>query len=108
MAQWKKLLVRMLEDTDPRNYTYDEAAQVLEHLGFALAPVSGTSHRKWRCRKGDGTVVVVGLKQQGYGTLKLVEFDHGEACWDNFVGAGKHLRCDIVADRFAARCDCPV
>ena len=41
MAQWKKLLVRMLEDTDPRNYSYEEAAQVLEHLGFALAPVSG-------------------------------------------------------------------
>ena len=70
MVQWKKLLVRMLEDTDPRNYSYEEAVQVLEHLGFALAPVSGTSHRKWRCRKGDGTVVVVGLKQQGYGTLK--------------------------------------
>ena len=70
MAQWRKLLARMLEDTDPRNYSYDEAAQILTHLGFALAPVSGTSHRKWRHRKTDGTVVVIGLKEQGYGTLK--------------------------------------
>ena len=60
----------MLADTDPRNYSYDDAARILRNLGFELAPTTATSHRKWRLRKADGTVVVVGLKEQGYGTLK--------------------------------------
>jgi len=62
----------MLEDADPRNYTYDDAVSVLSRLGFTLAPHGGTSHRKWRYRRADGLVVVVGLVEKGHGTLKPV------------------------------------
>ena len=70
MANWKKLLGRMLTDTSPTSYTYAEAASILAAIGFTLAPKHGGSHRKWRHRKADGTVVVVGLVDKGSGTLK--------------------------------------
>ena len=61
----------MLDDRKPHSYSYDEAASVLSHLGFALAPSgAGTSHRKWRYKKDDGTVVVIGLVDAGAGTMK--------------------------------------
>lgn len=71
MAQWKKTLQRMLEDTDPRNYTYEDAAHVLDRLGFVVAPGEG-SHRKWRLRRSDGLVVVIGLVKKGHGPMKPV------------------------------------
>jgi predicted RNA binding protein YcfA (HicA-like mRNA interferase family) len=70
MARWKKLLAKMLSDTSPMSYTYAEASSVLEHLGFVLAPSSKGSHRKWRYKTTDGSVVVVGLLEKGSGTLK--------------------------------------
>lgn len=60
----------MLSDASPTTYTYTEAAGVLAHLGFALAPTAGGSHRKWRRRLPDGTVVVIGLVEKGTGPLK--------------------------------------
>lgn len=62
----------MLADRNPVNYSYDEASQVLVNLGFAMAPHGGTSHRKWRIKLGDGTVVVIGLVDAGRGALKPV------------------------------------
>ncbi len=73
VASWRKLLARMVSDPDPREYTYDQAARVLDRLGFTLAPVGGGSPRKWRYRSPDGTtVVVVGLVDRGSGTLKPI------------------------------------
>jgi predicted RNA binding protein YcfA (HicA-like mRNA interferase family) len=72
MAAWKKTLQRMLADRDPRNYTYDEAAGVLQRLGFELAPYRDGSHRRWRYRSRDGIVVIIGLVEKGHGTLKPV------------------------------------
>lgn len=60
----------MLTDSSPTSYTYGEACSVLAHLDFALAPSGGGSHRKWRRRLPDGTVVVIGLIDKGAGTLK--------------------------------------
>ena len=71
MARWKKVLQAMLHDTNPRNYTYEDAALVLFHgLGFAEPPRSDGSYRRWRRRLPNGTVVVVGLVNKGHGTLK--------------------------------------
>ena len=72
MAKWRKVLARMLQDTDPRKYTYDDAAGVLQQLGFTLAPHGDGSHRKWRYRGVEGLVVVIGLVEKGSGTLKPV------------------------------------
>jgi hypothetical protein len=72
MAGWKKTLARMLADTDPRNYTYQDAAGVLQRLGFELAPYRDGSHRKWRYRSPVGIVVIVGLIEKGHGKLKPV------------------------------------
>ena len=60
----------MLTDASPTSYTYAEACSVLLHLDFALAPSGGGSHRKWRRKLPDGTVVVIGLIDKGAGTLK--------------------------------------
>lgn len=70
MARWEKILAQMLNDPDPRNYTYPEAASVLDGLGFRGPRKPKGSHRKWRLRKPDGTLVVVGLVEKGSGTLK--------------------------------------
>jgi len=70
VAGWKKLLARMLSDAAPTGYTYREAAAVLTHLGFELAPHSGGSHRMWRHRKASGNVVVIGLVEHGTGPMK--------------------------------------
>jgi hypothetical protein len=70
MAKWKKTLARMLQDAKLIDYTYEEAAAVLRGLSFDLAPTTSGSHRKWRRRCADGTVVVVGLVEKGTGTLK--------------------------------------
>ena len=72
MARWRKLLQDMIQDTDPRNYEYDDVSLVLRHLGFEEAPHRGGSHRKWRFRGPDGLVVVVGFVTHGSGTLKPV------------------------------------
>lgn len=60
----------MLNDSSPTTYTYAEAASVLSHLGFVLAPSQGGSHRKWRFKVSSGTVVVIGLVEKGSGTLR--------------------------------------
>lgn len=60
----------MLKDASPTTYSYEDAASVLSHLGFVLAPAAGGSHRKWRCKTPDGNTVVVGLVDRGSGTLK--------------------------------------
>ena len=70
MARWKKLLERMLSDSNPITYTYSDACSVLEALDFQVAPHSGGSHRKWRRKLADGNVVLVGLVEKGHGTLK--------------------------------------
>lgn len=70
MARWKKLLEKMLSDSNPITYTYSDAAAVLLALEFEVAPHSGGSHRKWRRKLADGNVVLVGLVEKGHGTLK--------------------------------------
>lgn len=60
----------MLSDSSPTSYTYAEAAGILARLDFVLARSSGSSHRKWRRKLPDGTVVVVGLVEKGSGTMK--------------------------------------
>jgi len=70
VASWEKLLSRMLTDANPIGYTYDEAALVLRHLDFQLAPHGGGSHRKWRRRSPAGNSVVIGLVEKGSGSLK--------------------------------------
>ncbi len=60
----------MTTDTDPRNYTYDEAVAVLRGLGFAMAPRGAGSHRVWRGSSAAGKAVVIGLVDKGRGTLK--------------------------------------
>lgn len=70
MARWKKTLAKMLNDQKPVGYSYDEAAAILSHLGFSLAPSSGGSHRKWWRRIGEGTTARVGLVEKGSGTLR--------------------------------------
>lgn len=72
MARWKKRLLQMLNDSDPRNYYYEEAARILAQLGFAEASNAGTSHRKWKLRKGDGSLIVIGLVEKGHGPLRPV------------------------------------
>lgn len=70
MTAWKKLLWRMISDSSPITYTYEQAASILLRLGFELAPTSGGSHRKWRRKLENGAVVVIGLVEKGSGTLK--------------------------------------
>lgn len=70
MAAWRKHLAGMLSDSSPTGYTYREAASVLRHLGFELAPHSGGSHRMFRLKTPAGNVVVVGLVEKGHSTLK--------------------------------------
>jgi hypothetical protein len=60
----------MLTDAAPTGYTYDDAAVVLSHLGFQLAPHGGGSHRMWRLRTSSGNLVVIGLVDHGAGTMK--------------------------------------
>lgn len=69
MAKWEKVLRAMLADTNPVNYTYEEAASILERLDFVVAPKSGSSHRKWRRAVSGGNVAYVGLVNKGSGTL---------------------------------------
>jgi len=70
MTQGRKLLLRMVNDRDPRNYTYDDAVRVLRALDFTLAPHGAGSHRCWRGVAPSGTVVVIGLVEGGHGSLK--------------------------------------
>ena len=70
MARWRKLLEKMASDSDPRNYSYEEAVTVLNGLGFTLAPHGAGSHRAWRWKSPSGTVVIIGLVDKGHGTLK--------------------------------------
>ena len=82
MASWRKRLADMVADSDPRSYTYDEAARILVNLGFAPPKKSGGSHRKFRIEIADpGTEsgkrgVIVGLVESGSGTLKPVYITH--------------------------------
>ncbi len=75
MAQWKKLLARVVTDPRPVSYTYDELANLLvAHLGFVLAKGTG-SHRRFRreipdpAKPGTTIGVIIGLVDYGRGTL---------------------------------------
>ena len=70
MASWKKLLAAMAEDQKPVSYTYDNAASVLGHLGFALASGSGTSHRTWRLKQPGKDPVKITLVDRGSGPMR--------------------------------------
>lgn len=74
MASWKKLLAAMVADPDPRSYTYEDAAKVLNRLDFTLSnPKNAGSHRLWRRVVEDGTSkrsVYIGLVEKGTGTLR--------------------------------------
>lgn len=70
MAQWQKLLARMMADSTPREYTYDDAARVLRQLGFEVRPRASGSHRVWHRRGPAGNLLTVGLVDKGHGTLK--------------------------------------
>lgn len=75
MGSWRKLLARMVADSQPRSYTYEQAKRVLENLDFELAPPEG-SHRKFRrvvvdpASPSGKRTVVIGLKEAGSGKLK--------------------------------------
>lgn len=82
MARWEKLVARMVADRKGRSYTYGDCVRILTHLGFELAPNSGTSHRKWRRHIGDSAdpnkqrLIVVGLVEAGSGALKPEYIKH--------------------------------
>lgn len=62
----------MAADGKPSQYTYDDAATVLAHLGFTLASGSGTSHRKWRLKAPGKPAVIIGLLDRGHGHMNQV------------------------------------
>ncbi len=76
MPSWQKLLAGMVADSDPRSYTYQQAAGILVHLGFAPPTKPTGSHRRFRIEiddPGDETRkrgVIIGLVEKGRGTLK--------------------------------------
>jgi hypothetical protein len=70
MSKWRKLLSRMVKDRNPRNYSYADAVRVMHGLDFTLAPHGAGSHRCWRGTALSGAVVVIGLVDQGHGSLK--------------------------------------
>lgn len=72
MSNWRKLLDQMIADGRPDHYTYDDAATVLDHVGFTLASNSGTSHRKWRLKVPERPVIVIGLLDRGHGHMNQV------------------------------------
>lgn len=72
MASWRKLLAKMVADRDPRSYTYDQAARILEHLQFD-GPTKPGSHRMWKrviAKAGKPFTVVIGLVDSGTGKVK--------------------------------------
>lgn len=76
MAQWKKLLARIVTDRRPTSYTYEELASLLvNRLGFTLAtPIDG-SHRRFRRfvpvagEEGKARTVTIGLLDYGSGPV---------------------------------------
>lgn len=70
MGNWRKLLQQMAADPDPRRYTYDDAARILDHLGFSEPSGASGSHRRWRLKREGCNSVVIGLVDKGHGTLK--------------------------------------
>jgi predicted RNA binding protein YcfA (HicA-like mRNA interferase family) len=68
----------MVADTDPRSYTYDEAAGVLINLGFAQSRRGGGSHRIFRIELADSQAqggrraVIIGLVDSGKGKLRPI------------------------------------
>lgn len=65
MPKWVKRLAAMLDD--PNGHTYDEAASVLENLGFDRPRKPQGSHRWWRHPSG----ARVGLVDSGRGTMPV-------------------------------------
>ncbi len=76
MPSWQKLLARMVADSDPRSYTYQQAAGILVHLGFSPPAKTTGSHRRFRLEIDDPADetrkrgVIIGLVEKGRGTLK--------------------------------------
>ncbi len=77
MAQWMKVLGAMVADPRPVSYTYQEAATILTHLGFAEKGKGG-SHRRWRLEVPDPSspggkrAVIIGMPDAGSGKLHHV------------------------------------
>jgi len=77
MGSWRKRLAAMIADSDPRSYTFEEAAGILDHIGFVQGSHGG-SHRRFRRELPDPNVpsgkrgVIIGLVQSGSGCLKPV------------------------------------
>jgi len=75
MPSWKKLLRRMVADRNPKSYTYDEAAGILEQLLFDPPRNPSGSHRKFRRGIADPAApsgergVIIGLVDAGSGKM---------------------------------------
>lgn len=72
MAAWEELLEAMKASAKLTGFTYAEAAKVLTGLGFSLPAGSGGSHRTWRRRLPNGTLVTILLLQKGHGEINPV------------------------------------
>jgi predicted RNA binding protein YcfA (HicA-like mRNA interferase family) len=78
MGGWRSLLLEMVADTDPRSYTFDDAASVLINLGFFPPRRPSGSHRIFRKEIEDKSspsgkrAITVGLVDAGKGTLKPI------------------------------------
>lgn len=76
MPSWQKLLGRMVADSDPRSYTYQQAAGILVQLGFAPPTKPTGTHRRFRIEIDDPADktrkrgIIIGLVEKGRGTLK--------------------------------------
>lgn len=69
MGSWRKLLAEMRASANPCTYHYEDCERILLRLGFALAPNSGTSHRKFVLKRAGAETVRIGLLKQGSGPL---------------------------------------
>ena len=71
MSSWRKRLLAFLADDSSADYSYDDLANLLQHLGF-LVRGSGGSHRTWRRALPSGIVLRVTLVDSGHGPVKRV------------------------------------
>lgn len=67
MPRWERTLGEMMTNPRPVNYRYQDAAAVLDGLGFVCTRGDG-SHRIWKLRRPEGTIKVM-LVDSGHGPL---------------------------------------